>query len=205
MSKYIDLNYEEISPERDIRDGAFANGLQNFRFNVAPSGGGAFIPSMSYFLVEYNFGDSDGKTDPYTATKALTQNKKIALQNNFMGCMYNAAAFKMAGTDVSVINSSHAQASVLQQRLGYRTEFIENLGPDLNGFDPDFSRRLARTCSDGVYHRDGLTDCSPYKSDPLGSETKGTVGILSQAQAALQVNLLLLGKLSEFLQLFFED
>ena len=37
MSKYIDLNYEEISPERDIRDGAFANGLQNFRFNVAPA------------------------------------------------------------------------------------------------------------------------------------------------------------------------
>ena len=83
MSKYIDLNYEEISPERDIRDGAFANGLQNFRFNVAPSGGGAFIPSMSYFLVEYNFGDADGKTDPYTATKALTQNKKIAVFESY--------------------------------------------------------------------------------------------------------------------------
>ena len=166
---YVDLNYEEISPERDITNGAFGNGLQNFRFNIAPSGGGAFIPAMSYFLVEYNFGDTEGKTDNYTATKALPQSSKITLQNNFMACMYSAASVKIAGTEISLINSSHAQASILKSRLGYTTDFMENIGPDLNGYDPDFSKRLSRYCRDGVYHRDGLIDCSPYNSQPISS------------------------------------
>ena len=187
MSKpYYDLNYEEISCERDLANGAWANGLQNFRFSIAPSSGGAFIPSMSYFLVEYNFGSATNKTNEFTATKALEQKQKIALQNNFMGCMYSAATFKMAGTDISVINNSHAQASVLQHRLGLTTEFIENIGPDLNGYDPDFSRRLAKVCSDGVYHRDGLIDCSPYASDPLGYQSIGSVVPLAMDENQLK-------------------
>ena len=184
-NSYYDLNYEEISCERDLANGAWANGLQNFRFSIAPSSGGAFIPSMSYFLIEYNFGSATNKSDDYTATKALEQKQKITLQNNFMGCMYTAATFKMAGTDISVINNSHAQASVLQHRLGLTTDFIENIGPDLNGFDPDFSRRLAKVCSDGVYHRDGLIDCSPYASQPLGKNAMANYIPNSMAQLSL--------------------
>jgi hypothetical protein len=165
--KHFDLNFEEISPERTVSDGNWANGLQNFRFSVAASGGGAWIPSMSYFLVEYAFGDMQGASNIYTPTQALRQQSKITLQNDFMGSMYSASSFKMAGSDISVINSNHAHASVLKKRLGYTTEFIENLSGDLNGFDPDFSRRLAKFSIDGTYHRDGLIDCSPYLSYPV--------------------------------------
>ena len=73
--QFIDLNYEEVSCDRAIFDGAFANGLQNFRFNIAPSSG--LIPSMSYFLVEYNFGSAVGKVDNYTSAQALDQKDKI--------------------------------------------------------------------------------------------------------------------------------
>lgn len=182
-SKYIDLNYEEISCDRVISDGNFANGLQNFRFSVAPSGGGCVIPDMSYFLVEYNFGAYSG--DAYTATDALPQSAKIALQNNFMACMYNACRFTIAQSEISVVNSSHAQAHTLMRRMGLTTDFIEDLGPDLTGFDPDFSRRLAKTCSDGVYHRDGLIDCSPYGSEPLSSVALGAVDMFFQDQNPL--------------------
>lgn len=180
---YIDLNYEEISPDRTLADAQFANGLQNFRFSVAPSGGGCVIPNMSYFLIEYSFG-SAGST-AYTATTALKQSQKIALQNNWPACLYNAARFTAAQSEISVINSSHAQAHTLKQRMGRNTEFIESLGYDLNAFDPDFSRRLARSCSDGVYHRDGLIDCSPYKSNALSPLLSSLVPLYTQAETVL--------------------
>ena len=48
----IDLNFEEVGCDRNITDGSFANGLQNFRFSVSPAGNGSWVPSMSYFLVD---------------------------------------------------------------------------------------------------------------------------------------------------------
>ncbi len=182
---YVDLNYEEVSCNRVITDANFGNGLQTFTFNVAPSGGGCVIPHMSYFLVEYNFGDADGKTNDYTATTALPQSKKIVLQNNFMSTLYTSSRFTVAQTAVSEVNNAHAQAHTLMRRLGYDTTFIEDLGSDMNGFDPDFSRRLARYSKDGVYHRDGLINCEPYESEPLGSLNLGTVSLWFQDQSAL--------------------
>jgi hypothetical protein len=38
----------------------------------------------------------------------------------------------------------------------------------MNGYEPDFSKRLAKSCIDGVYHRDGLIDASTYNSQALG-------------------------------------
>ena len=185
MSGYIDLNYEEISCDRVITDENFANGLQNFRWSVSPAGGGCVIPHMSYFLVEYNFGSSDGAPNEYTAVEALEQSKKITLQNNFMATMYNAARFTIAQSEISIVNSSHAQAHTLMRRLGYDTTFFEDLGNDMNGFDPDFSRRLARVCKDGVYHRDGLIDCTPYESEAIGALNLGTVSLFFQDQTPL--------------------
>ena len=183
MSAKIDLNYEEISPERQITDGYWANGLHNYRFSVASSGGGTWIPHMSYFLVEYAFGAYGA--NQYSPNGALPQSSKITLQNDFMGSMFTAASFKMAGTDICSITSNHAHCSVLQKRLRLSTEFIENVGPDLNGFDPDFSRRLAKFCKDGVYHRDGLIDCSPYNSQPLGPNS-GNLPLFNQLNEPLQ-------------------
>jgi hypothetical protein len=186
--KYIDVNYEELSPDRSISNQQLANGLINFNFSVAPSGGGAVLPHMSYILCEYSFGEAN-PADPYTANAALTQDKKIALQNNWTSCLFNACRFTVAQSEVSVINSSYAQANTLLSRLSKNNEYIEKLGYDLNGYDPDFSRRLARTCKDGVYHRDGLIDCSPYNSTALSSlPTYGNVVLTNQNQKLLAID-----------------
>ena len=163
----IDLNFEEIGSDRDVTNGAFSNGLQNFRFSVSPAGNGSWVPSMSYFLVEYAFGDSEGASDAYSPIKALPQSSKIALVNDFVGSMYSASSFRMAGSDICNVSNSHAQLSVLKKRMKYGSNKIQHLSGDLNGFEPDFSKRLAKTCLDGVYHQDGLVDCSPYKSPSL--------------------------------------
>ena len=183
--KYIDLNYEEISCSRNLTDGQFANGLQSFNFSITPSGGQCVIPPLSYFLIEYNWGDAKNKSNDYTATQALPQSKKIALQNNWVSCLYNASRFTLAQSEISVCNSSHAQAHTLKQRMKRNTEFFESLGYDLDGFDPDFSRRLARHCKDGLYHRDGLIDCSPYNSDPYSAENYGKINLYHQDETPL--------------------
>lgn len=187
MSIY-NLNFEEINPDRDITNGAFSNGTHNYRFNVPPTGGGAIIPRLCYFLVEYNFGSAVAKTDDYTATQALDQKDKIAVTNDFMGSMFVDASFRMAGSTINNINSYHAQASILRKRLNFENNFINELSGDITGFDPDFSRRLSKYSKDGLYHRDGLIDCSPYNSNPLSSDSRGPVHLFTQSGLPLQKN-----------------
>ena len=164
-----DLNYEEISCDRGSpANASFANGLLNYRFSVSPSGGGGWIPSMSYFLIEYNFGAGLGASDAYTATEALKQSQKITLANDWVSSMFVGASFRMAGVDISNINSALPQVSVLKKRLRLNSNQIDFLSGDMNGYEPDFSKRLAKSCMDGVYHRDGLIDASAYNSQALG-------------------------------------
>jgi len=185
-SKYYDLNFEEISPDRSVANGQFGNGIQNWRFSVAPTGGGICLPYMSYMLIEYAFGKAG--TDAYSPTVPLEQKQKITLQNNWASCLYTSARFTVGQSEVSVCNSSLAQLSTLKQRMNRTTSFIEHLGADLSGLDPDFSRRLARHCSDGVYHRDGLIDCTPYSSPPLSSNVDDFVRQFTQADTALPLS-----------------
>ena len=39
-NEYIDLNYEEISPQRAIHGDNFTQGLCDWRFSISPSSGG---------------------------------------------------------------------------------------------------------------------------------------------------------------------
>jgi len=163
-----DLNYEEISCDRGSpANASFSNGLLNYRFSVSPSGGGGWIPSMSYFLIEYNFGAGLDASDAYTATEALKQSQKITLANDWVSSMFVGASFRMAGVDISNINSALPQVSVLKKRLRLNSNQIDFLSGDMNGYEPDFSKRLAKSCMDGVYHRDGMIDASAYASQAL--------------------------------------
>ncbi len=61
--------YEEISPQRAINGAAFTQGLCDWRFSVRTSSGGAWVPSMSYFLIEYTFSNVAGNDAPVSASK----------------------------------------------------------------------------------------------------------------------------------------
>jgi hypothetical protein len=66
---YIELQYEEVSPQRAIDNASFTQGLCDWRFSISPSSGGAWIPSMSYFLIEYTFSDNAGTNAPLSGSK----------------------------------------------------------------------------------------------------------------------------------------
>ena len=67
--------------------------------------------------------------------------------------MYSGASFRMAGTDINVINNSFAQVSALKNRMKLKSGQIDFLSGDLSAWEPDFSKRLSKACIDGVYHR----------------------------------------------------
>jgi hypothetical protein len=186
MTSLLDINYEEISCDRNINDANWSNGLQNFRFSVSNSGDSSWLPALSYFVLEYSFGSKNGATDNYTATEALKQSQKITLANDWVSSMYTAASFRIAGVDVNNINNSLPQVSALKNRMKLKASQIDLLSGDLTSWEPDFSRRLSKHCIDGVYHRDGLIDCSPYLSNASGPyNVLNTIGVLSCSGSSL--------------------
>ena len=52
MTSLLDINYEEISCDRNINDANWSNGLQNFRFSVSNSGDSSWLHAFSYFVIK---------------------------------------------------------------------------------------------------------------------------------------------------------
>ena len=152
-NEYIDLNFEEISPQRSISGDSFTQGLCDWRFSISPSSGGAWIPSMSYFLIEYTFSDTAGTGAPLSSTK-------MTLGCNWASNLFTASSFKVAQYEICNVNSFHAQTHTLKKRMGYVHEDFQGLAYDRDGYDSDFSRRLARTSADSIYDKYGQLDVS---------------------------------------------
>lgn len=153
-NSYIDLNFEEISSQRDMTLQSFPKGLIEYRFSVSPSAGGAWIPSMSYFLIDYTFSTSANES------VALPSSSKTTLACDWPAHLFSATSFKIAGYEVCNVNNYCPQTHILKKRLGYVSDDFNGLAYSRDGYDADFSRRLGRTSIDGVYHKDGVRDCS---------------------------------------------
>ena len=108
---------------------------------------------MSYFLIEYTFSNNAGTDAPVSASK-------MTLGCDWAANLFTASSFKVAQYEICNVNSFHAQTHCLKKRMGYVHEDFAGLAYDRDGYDSDFSRRLAKTSSDSVYHGDGLIDVS---------------------------------------------
>ena len=162
-NNYIDMNFEEVSSQRNMTGPDFPKGLIEYRFSVSPSAGGAWIPSMSYFLIDYKFSSAADEA------KALPSSSKITLACDWPSHLFSATSFKIAGYEVCNVNNYCPQTHVLKKRLGYVSEDFNGLAYSRDGYDADFSRRLGRTSIDGVYHKDGVRDCSNLATPRLFS------------------------------------
>ncbi len=110
---YIDLNYEEVSPQRSIgaNGDSFTQGLLDWRFSVSPSSGNAWIPSMSYFLIEYAFSNVAGNVGPLSSSK-------ITLGCDWAANLFTVSSFKVAQYEICNVNSFHAQTHCLKKKNG---------------------------------------------------------------------------------------
>jgi hypothetical protein len=74
--------YEEISSQREINGDSFTQVLCDWRFSISSSSGGAWIPSISYFLIEYTFFNAAGTDAPLSSSKMI------------LGCDWAASLFR---------------------------------------------------------------------------------------------------------------
>ena len=179
VSKYLEMNWREVTCQRTVGDGNiapnnlnnnnFANGIQDFLFSVSGSTN-AFIPALSYFCIDVELQKLTAGADPRPPVLA----DDITLSNSMGDCLYNNTFFKMGGQDVSVAQSFIPQQGALKRRIDQSGAWLYNIGRNASWIDPDFTRRLNVISKDGLYHQDGLLDVDaikPIEVIPFGDTT----------------------------------
>jgi hypothetical protein len=170
----VELNWREVTCKRSVQDDNFARGIQDFDFSV--SGKNAFIPSLSYFLIDAELlmvPKKFPRMDDGLPVSKISQNADltlttatsfrrpmvsdgIALADHFGSTLYNNAFFRAGNSDVSLITQYIPQAGVLKSRLDKSNAWSRNIGRIVFQDDADFERRRQYISFDGTFHDDGL-------------------------------------------------
>ena len=178
----LELNWREVTCKRAVDGDSFSRGIQDFDFSV--SGKNAFIPSLSYFVIDTElsvlptyqpvFTDDVNiattadiaaaikiKNDPAIPNQRVLFRRPavadgIALADNFGSTLYNNAFFRAGNSDVSLITQYIPQAGVLKSRLDKSFAWTKSIGRIVMHDDPDFNRRRQYVSIDGKFHDDGL-------------------------------------------------
>lgn len=187
----VELNFREVTCKRSVQNVSFSRGIQDFDFSV--SGKNAFIPSLSYFVIDVTltsrvtqarrfvngvkaagvtFVATGGYRRPYYADG-------VAFADHFGSTLYNNAFFRAGNSDVSLITQYIPQAGVLKSRLDKSGAWSKNIGRIVMHDDADFDRRRKYVSMDGKFHEDGLSNPS-YNSAVLLSGT----GVASSTNGA---------------------
>jgi len=168
VSKYLEMNWREITCQRTVGDGEigaanlnnnnFANGIQDFLFSVSGSTN-AFIPALSYFCIDLELQKLTAGAAPRPPVLA----DDITLSNCVGDALYNNTFFRMGGQDVSTAQSFIPQQGALKRRIDQSGAWLYNVGRNASWIDSDFTRRLNVISQNGVYHQDGLVDADAIK------------------------------------------
>lgn len=174
----LELNWREVTCKRSVQDDNFGRGIQDFDFSV--SGKNAFIPALSYFLIDAELRMFPTKVprmqDDLPSTKLRTiddvrvarnpavaqllrrpvVSDGIALADHFGSTLYNNAFFRAGNSDVSLITQYIPQAGVLKSRLDKSNAWSRSIGRIVFQDDADFERRRQYISFDGTFHDDGL-------------------------------------------------
>jgi hypothetical protein len=191
----VELNWREVTCKRAVNDVNFPRGIQDFDFSI--SGKNAFIPSLSYFVIDAELVVRTTKVPVFVkdvnSLKSQSQEAGIgvggfrrpsvadavALADHFGSTLYNNAFFRAGNSDVSLITQYIPQAGVLKSRLDKSNAWSRNIGRIVFQDDADFERRRQYVSIDGKFHDDGLT---PLQYTPrilynsAGVVTQSTVG-----------------------------
>ena len=194
QDREMELNWREVTCKRSVQDDAFPRGIQDFDFSV--SGKNAFIPALSYFVIDAELVVNATKVPsfvndvsnvpsavyaPTILVSAPTEVAEavpvanfrrpaladgIALADHFGSTLYNNAFFRAGNSDVSLITQYIPQAGVLKSRLDKSFAWTKSIGRLISQDDADFERRRNYVSIDGKFHDDGLKPLQ-YTRRPL--------------------------------------
>lgn len=202
QDRELELNFREITCKRTVSGASFPQGVQDFDFSI--SGKHAFIPSLSYFVINAQL-TVNARTAPInTGTVSSGTNNgllpggvpvapavprvpylqdEVTFADHFGSTLYNNCFFRAGNSDVSTIMQYIPQAAVLKTRLDKSGAWSKYAGRDLFQDDADFWRRLNKVCLDGRYHEDGLKVPNNTNQKALLT-TAGTPVVLASSTAA---------------------
>jgi hypothetical protein len=194
QDREMELNWREVTCKRAVNGDNFPRGIQDFDFSV--SGKNAFIPSLSYFVIDAELVVNSTKVPSLVndvsnvpsaiyapailvsapsevALAAPVANFRrpaladgIALADHFGSTLYNNAFFRAGNSDVSLITQYIPQAGVLKSRLDKSFAWSKSIGRLISQDDADFERRRNYVSIDGKFHDDGLKPLQ-YTRRPL--------------------------------------
>ena len=149
QDREVELNFREVTCKRSVQGVNFSRGIQDYDFSV--SGKNAFIPSLSYFVIDVTLTSrvTDGrrfvngvKNTNVVSRGALYRRPYyadgIALADHFGSTLYNNAFFRAGNSDVSLITQYIPQAGVLKSRLDKSGAWSKNIGRIVMHDDADF-------------------------------------------------------------------
>jgi hypothetical protein len=198
QDRELELNWREVTCKRSVSTDNFPRGIQDYDFSV--SGKSAFIPSLSYFVIDatlevrttkipvFNENISNVVTEAQAVeigTDEATFRRPsvadgIAFADHFGSTLYNNAFFRAGNSDVSFITQYIPQAGVLKSRLDKSFAWSKSIGRIVTQDDADFERRRQYISIDGKFHDDGLK--------PLQYTKRNTYNISGEQQTATAVD-----------------
>ena len=134
------MEYQQVTPTRDVTGDNFANGAINFRWET--SGVRWFIPGRSYIRTRFNITKGD-------ATTPVALSDGIAPNMNLMSNLFQSAEFRINDKVVSRVADFLPQVDALETRLSKSKSWMDSVGNSTNWLQKDQSVRMAEISSDG--------------------------------------------------------
>ena len=135
----LDRIYRQITSKRNPTGTSFTQGVIDFDFSIG--GKTVFIPSRSYFRIGVKLTGPEG--DPPTKANDVT------FANMCPGNLFDNVAFYAGGQNASGIVNYAPQAHTCAYRLKKSGAWLTTVGKDAYGIQPNYTRRLEKSSSDG--------------------------------------------------------
>ncbi len=144
----MELNYKQVTSNRPLGNGQFANGVIDYDWNIGGKTG--WIPSKTYFRVALRLG---GKAVPPFGgfpqpNAAPLMKDQVAFAESACGNLSTSVNFKAGGQNVSGIVNFVPQAQACQNRLRKSGAWLASVGKDSYMLEPDFQKRVNSTAAD---------------------------------------------------------
>ena len=138
---FLDQNWQQIQPQRDVSAANFTSGSILFNFNV--SGLNSVSMKDSYFIVNSSLTRADGKT-------AHDLSQKITYAHNWTSALFTNVSVLVSGKEISACNQYNHLAHTIKLRQMYEENLLANNFRDMMDYDTDFTRRLNRHATDNA-------------------------------------------------------
>jgi hypothetical protein len=129
-SKYMELNYREVSCQKAVSGADFVRGNQDYYFSVAyPT---TWIPACTFFKMDLTI--TTGGNVPVAANN-------ISLAENAANNLYNNVYLRLSGQEISSIINFSPQASILKHRYGTSGATLKSIKASVESMDNNYYRR----------------------------------------------------------------